>query len=199
MRIAPSADGGETCGSAAGPAPHFLFLRRRENGPLGGPKEKNWSRRDRCGADLHARAGCARHGQNHDRIPPQADTSGLLSGWQTHGICFSFRCCSPYLTVVRSEAERAGPEVCQIRQPPRKDVGSFRLRGCSARVSSMSGAPGRRLASHGSSDSPDSRSGPNLTPKRVKFAAPAPFSSTGRGAFFFGKTKKNGGRISQVR
>ena len=118
--MAPSADGAGTCGSAAGPAPHFLFLRRRENGPLGGPKEKNWSRRDRCGADLHARAGCARHGQNHDRIPPQADTSGLLSGWQTHGICFSFRCCSPYLTVVRSEAERAGPEACQIRRPPPK-------------------------------------------------------------------------------
>ena len=77
----------------------------------------------------------------------------------------------PTARVARSEAERAGPEVCQIRQPPQKDVGSFRLRGCSARVSSMSGALGRRLASHGSSDSPDSRSGPNLTPKRVKFAA----------------------------
>ena len=33
----------------------------------------------------------------------------------------------------------------------------------------------------------------------VPFCAPVPFSSTGRGAFFFGKTKKNGGRISQVR
>ena len=105
-----------------GQPPIFSSCEEEKNGPLGGPKEKNWSRRDRCGADLHARAGCARHGQNHDRIPPQADTSGLLSGWQTHGICFSFRCCSPYLTVVRSEAERAGPEVCQIRRPPTKEA-----------------------------------------------------------------------------
>ena len=69
MRIAPSADGGETCGSAAGPAPHFLFLRRRENGPLGGPKEKNRSRRDHCGVHLRVCTGCAMPRRNRGLLP----------------------------------------------------------------------------------------------------------------------------------
>ena len=86
MRIAPSADGAGACGSAAGPAPHFLFLRRRENGPLGGPKEKNGGRARPCGRDLRACAGCAWALGNRDDASPHLGAWVRLSGWLSHGL-----------------------------------------------------------------------------------------------------------------
>ena len=81
MRIAPSADGAGACGSAAGPAPHFLFLRRRENGPLGGPKEKNrGGRARRCGRDLEACAGCAGALRNREGASPHLSVRCCFRG-----------------------------------------------------------------------------------------------------------------------
>ena len=53
----------------------------------------------------------------------------------------------PTARVARSEAERAGPEVCQIRQPPRftKAVSNA---GRNSYHTAIYSAPGRRLSNH---------------------------------------------------
>ena len=59
--------------------------------------------------------------------------------------------------VVRSEAERTGQEVCQIRQPPRKQHPRPQLRGNTLSVPKDPGAPGRSLPNYGGTDSLDPR------------------------------------------
>ena len=98
--------------------------------------------------------------------------------------------------VARSEAERAGPETCQIRQPPRFTEAVSNA-GTHFYHTAMYSAPDKRLSAYGGTVSPDPRTCPNL-PKRAGFGHKAPFLLTVNGRLSPPKSRPNG-RLAPTR
>ena len=77
------------------------------------PNKRHWEVRARCSVGRGpSLAKTCRH--------TARDALFRVSCCKTDLVFSSFRCLSIYLPVARSEAERAGPEAYQIRQPPLK-------------------------------------------------------------------------------
>ena len=87
----------------------------------------------RCGGDLKACTGCARHRRTRGRTLPHVGTAGLLSGWSTHGLFFyarAFRFAMRFREIVGAAAER-GADPCVYRPDSRRQ---YQMRGRSSTV-----------------------------------------------------------------
>ena len=109
-------------------------------------------------------------------------------------MCFAAVRLSSTAQAAPSEAEDAETEANQIRCPPRLSAqGRYAAAGLFERRMSGAGTTGPPIPAAPIRTTPVLRqSAPDGA-----FCRPAVFSSTGRGAFSFVKTKENGGRISR--
>ena len=153
------------------------------------PNKRHWEVRARCSVGRGpSLAKTCRH--------TARDALFRVSCCKTDLVFSSFRCLSIYLPVARSEAERAGPEAYQIRQPPLKAAPPLpKCGGSTISVPKIPSAPGTNSPSLHRTVSPDPRVCPNL-PKGQALDTKAPFFSTAAAATFLSaRRKKSGGRI----